>query len=62
MKVSYDTVRHYILSDRSFLFQKWLDWILSFPGLAYISHELLVVFLSLKMSFMQPEFSLFKFL
>ena len=35
-------VRHFIFSDRSslgFLFRKWLDWVLEFPGLAYIFHS-----------------------
>ena len=39
----YGRVRHSIFSDCSslgFLFQKWPDWVLEFPGLGYIFHEL----------------------
>ena len=39
----YVRVRHFLFLDCNslgFLFQKWADWVLEFPGLAYIFLEL----------------------
>ena len=46
-KFLYGKVRHSIFSDRSplgFLFQKRLDRVFEFPGLAYISHKSVCIF------------------
>ena len=46
-KFLYGRVRHSIFSDSSslgFLFQKWFDWVLKFPGLAHIFLELVYLY------------------